>query len=95
MSIRVSKSYFDGVVDLVLQYILKRVEEELPHDSSLQVAVSITVGEDWPYEFSIEVQLDSRVYDRERLEKTANKMVEEAMRIAENALREKGLTPLP
>ncbi|QOJ79631.1 hypothetical protein IG193_04035 [Infirmifilum lucidum] len=90
-----SRPYFDGVVDLVLQYILKRVEEELPHDPSLQVAVSISMGEDWPYEFSIEVQLDSRVYDRERLEKTVNKIIEEAVKIAEKALREKGLAPLP
>jgi len=83
------------VVDEVILFALRRIEEKLPYDPSLQVTVSVFLGEDWPYDFSVEVRIYSRVLDRERLAKVAEEVAEEAISLAEKKLREKGLKPLP
>lgn len=75
--------------------LIQRVEEELSGDPGLQVTISALFGEDWPYDLTVEVEVNSRLYKKEFVQQKIEELLEEELRKTEEELRKKGLSVMP
>lgn len=79
---------------LVLEEMYRELQEALSEDPELQLTIKVEVDEDWPYDFRLDVEVSSKLYDRKTLEDTLNRVVSKYLKKAEEELRKAGLQGL-
>ncbi|ABL78057.1 hypothetical protein [Thermofilum pendens] len=79
---------------LVLEEMYRELQEALSEDPELQLTIKVEVDEDWPYDFRLDVEVSSKLYDKKTLEDTLNRVVSKYLKKAEEELRKAGLQGL-
>lgn len=83
------------VAEQLLIRLAKRLEEKLANDPKLEATIKVELILDWPYEVNVELSADSSMYSARDVERAITEALEDELKHAEEALKARGLRPLP
>lgn|GEM_PF-1625537 len=78
----------------IMDNILTEIYKMFPGDPSLEVTVKVEIDEDWPYEFTVNGEVSSKILSKKTLEDALNRIIDRYVSLAEEELRKRGIKSL-